>query len=104
MKRLWVDFNEVYDGDYVWTSTRHVPSLEQPEPGEWIELYDSDGERCWAVVRSFDDPIVHCKIDWSTWAARVRFDPIESPERELVTNADWAVQGENFKPTDAAAA
>ena len=67
MKRLLVDFNEVYDDECIWTSLRQMPPTLAPRMAETVELYDSDGEHCWAVVESIAGPIVHARIKWDTW-------------------------------------
>ncbi len=71
MKRLWVDFNEVYDDDHIWTSTRRMRVVVTPEPGETVELYDGDGETCWATVESVVGPIVHARIHWPSYRPAV---------------------------------
>lgn len=77
--RLWVDFNEVYDGDYVWTSVRQTPAWHgMPQMGDHVELYDDDGVTCIGIVRHVEGPIVAFKIDWSTWREDpFKIDPIE---------------------------
>ena len=67
--RLETDFNEVYDGDYVWLSLRHVadPRSGALAPGDWVELFDEDGDACLAQVTDRQGVILTCKIDWSTW-------------------------------------
>lgn len=95
--KLWTDFNEVYDDDYVWTSMRNTASvIRPPSLGEWVELYDDSGEGCWAVVVEVDGPIVSCKIDWSTWRSMrsaVGSGVIsgESHSEMIVTSADSLV-------------
>jgi hypothetical protein len=66
---IWVDFNEVFDEDYVWTSLRRTPSFESShlQGGDWVRLADDDGATCLAIVREHNGPIIICKIDWSTW-------------------------------------
>ena len=68
MMSLWVDFNEVFDGDYVWTSLRRSgPQLATPNVGEWVVLHDDDGATCLGIITSVVGPIVTCKLDWSEW-------------------------------------
>ncbi len=93
--RLWVDFNEVYDDDYVWTSLRNTASvIHAPSPGDWIELHDDSGEGCWALITEVDGPIVSCKIDWSTWRS-VRSSLVQSATGSGKTDAILA----SFAPT-----
>lgn len=66
--RLWADFNEVED-EMIWTSLRRaqfVPDGE-PEIGQRVELYDHEGNVCWGIVVSVDDPIVRLHLDLRTW-------------------------------------
>lgn len=69
MTRLWADFNEVFDDNYVWTSLRRTPQLEVDRlvPGAWVELSDDDQSTCWGVVRERSGPIITCQLVWSTW-------------------------------------
>jgi len=66
--RLWADFNELSDTK-IWTSLRRAGFLPQGRPsiGEWVELWDYDGDTCLAVVRSIEHPIVHLEVDLDTW-------------------------------------
>lgn len=66
---LYADFNEVYDDDYVWTSTRRTPGahVDLLTPGEWVRLVDDDGASCLGIIHTVEGPIVTCKLDWSTW-------------------------------------
>lgn len=66
--KLWVDFNDV-DGEMVWTSLRRAQFVPEGEPhiGQWVELYDHEGNVCQGVVVSVDDPIVRLHLDLSTW-------------------------------------
>lgn len=68
LRKLWADFNEV-DGETVWTSLRRAQFVPEGEPeiGQWIELYDHEGNACWGVVTEVDDPIVRLHLDFSTW-------------------------------------
>ena len=63
------DFNEVFDQDYIWASLRLSPSLDAANlaPGDWVELYDEDGETCLAVITARSGPIITCRIRWETW-------------------------------------
>lgn len=66
--RLWADFNDV-DGEMIWTSLRRASFIPdgEPELGQWIELYDHEGNVCMGVVTQVDDPIVYLRLDLSTW-------------------------------------
>ena len=87
---IQVDFNEVFDDDYVWAVLRgpfspydHV----NPAIGQWVRLTDFDGATCQALVLARGQRTIECKIDWSTWqdirlttervdANRETFEPI----------------------------
>lgn len=68
LKKLWIDFNEV-SGETAWTSLRRARFVPEGEPeiGQWIELYDHEGNVCWGVVTDVDDPIVRLHLDLNTW-------------------------------------
>ncbi len=87
--RLWADFNEV-DDDTVWTSLRRASFVPKGEPrvGQWIELWDHEGNVCWGVVTEVDAPIVYLRLDLSTWVDREAVsiegqygDPVSSQTR-----------------------
>jgi hypothetical protein len=66
--RLWADFNDV-DGEMIWTSLRRASFIPdgEPEVGQWIELWDYEGNTCKGIVTRVDDPIVYLRLDLSTW-------------------------------------
>jgi hypothetical protein len=74
--RVWADFNNV-DGDRISTSIRpslrRTPSLwmelDLIVEGAWVELYDGEGCSCFALIECVDEPMLECKLDWSTWRA-----------------------------------
>lgn len=76
--RLWADFNEVYEGS-IWTSLRRAKFVPKGEPriGQWIELWDHEGNSCFGVVTKVDAPIVYLRLDLSTWidSEAVRISP-----------------------------
>jgi hypothetical protein len=75
VEKIWVDFNEVFDGNRVWTSIRRMRGNLIPGVGEWVELFDADGDGCLARVDSVDGPIIYFTLDWDRWVAA----PIASP-------------------------
>jgi hypothetical protein len=66
--RLWADFNELSDTK-IWTSLRRAGFLPEGRPsiGEWVELWDYDGDTCLGMVTSIEYPIVHLEVDLDTW-------------------------------------
>lgn len=69
MIRLWTDFGDIYDDHYTWTLLKFAelePSKEIAV-GEWAELWDHEGNRCYGVITEIEDQIVHVRLDWSTW-------------------------------------
>ena len=100
------DFNEVFDEDYIWASLRLSPSLDAVNlaPGDWVELYDEDGETCLAVITVRTGPIITCKIRWETWRSvrstvetfdhgPVRVSPITSSTSAVIKpmpELEWA--------------
>jgi hypothetical protein len=69
LTRLWVDFNEVYDDDFVWTSIRRTPGVSADMLGvdQMVELFDADGATCWARIVETKGHTVVCKLDWEQW-------------------------------------
>lgn len=63
-----VDFNEVYDDDYVWAVIRDQVPSASIEEGVWVRLYDIDGAACLGIVTHKGGRTIDCKIDWSTWS------------------------------------
>lgn len=70
--RIWTDFNEIEDNT-VWTSLRRAGFIPSGEPrvGQWIELWDYEGNVCWGVVTEIDVPIVYLQLDMNTWKPSV---------------------------------
>jgi hypothetical protein len=68
LTRLKADFNEEREGT-IWASLHRVPFVPDGEPriGQWIELWDHEGNTCWGVVTDVNYPIVYLKLDPSTW-------------------------------------
>jgi hypothetical protein len=66
--RLWADFNELSDTQ-IWTSLRRAGFLpeDRPKIGEWVELWDYDGDTCLGRVTSIQHPIVHLEVDLDSW-------------------------------------
>jgi hypothetical protein len=81
LTRLWADFNEARGGN-IWTNLAEADFVPEGEPheGQWIELWDHEGNRCWGVVTEVDYPIVYLRLDLSTW---VDSSTVQM-ERELV--------------------
>ncbi len=84
LRRLWADFNEAR-GEDIWTDLAQERFIPEGEPyeGQWIELWDHEGNRCWGVVTGVDYPIVYLELDSGTW---VDSSAIQI-KREFV---DWA--------------
>lgn len=66
--KLWADFNEDRGG-VVWTSLHRAGFIPEGEPriGQWIELWDHEGNTCRGVVTSVNYPIVYLELDTTTW-------------------------------------
>jgi hypothetical protein len=66
--RVRVDFNELEDGDKVWTSIKREPMLRGVlSPGMTVRLHDHDGNTCDAVVEALRGAIVYFRMDVTTW-------------------------------------
>ena len=68
--RFLTDFNEVFDDDCVWAvvpQNTFIYLESDPQPGDWVELFDYDGSWCLAVVLQRHANTIDCRIDWSSW-------------------------------------
>ena len=102
LTRLWADFNEAR-GENIWTDLaqeRFIPE-GQPHEGQWIELWDHEGNRCWGVVTEIDYPIVYLRLDLSTWVdsstvqIEREFVALAPSEHERVREQDTHTRAEN---------
>lgn len=68
--RLRVDFNEVKDR-LIRVSlrrfNRYDPLRLPAADGDWVELFDEDGETCFARVVRCSERFLTCDIDWDSW-------------------------------------
>ncbi len=65
--RVLVDFNEVYDDNFIWAVLRRntvVQGESAIKVGDWVELYDYDGTSCLGRIVQMTDQTIDCEIDW----------------------------------------
>lgn len=69
--RLWVDFNDIEDRDYVDADLDDAESLREDElrEGTRVDLFDGGGHESQGelVAVDLDERVVRVKIDWATW-------------------------------------
>lgn len=66
--RLETDFNGVRDGETLVARFDFSGSARLPVPGEQVELYDGEGNRCLGVVvEQVEDDHFRIKPTWDTW-------------------------------------
>jgi len=72
--RLWADFNEERRG-VIRASLHREKFIPEGEPyiGQWIQLWDHEGNTCWGIVTDVNYPLVYLRLDVSTW---VDGDPV----------------------------
>ncbi len=68
LTRLWADFNEERGG-IIRASLHREKFIPDGEPsiGQWIQLWDHEGNTCWGAVTDVNYPLVHLRLDVSTW-------------------------------------
>lgn len=100
--RLWADFNETYEGE-IWTSLRRARKFipnDQPRVGQWVELWDHEGNTCWGIVTRLERPIVHLRLDMSTWrdGDTVQIEPefVESAPSSRFRDIQSRTEAENI--------
>ena len=101
LHQVQVDFNDIYDDDYVLTTSDNIVSSYEVNENDLVELREGHTISCWARVVSASEHLLRCKIDWSTWRS-VEFiqDPVSaSLERGLadveagrVKRMDWLIE------------
>jgi hypothetical protein len=69
--RLWVDFNDIEDEDYVEANLDFAQFFreEDLQEGVAVGLFDGGGHECQGVVEAVDSPnrLVRVKLNWNTW-------------------------------------
>jgi hypothetical protein len=62
-----VDFNDIYDDDYVLTARDNIVSPYEVHENDLVELREGHTISCWARVVSASEHLLRCKIEWPTW-------------------------------------
>jgi hypothetical protein len=80
--RLWVDFNDIEDHDYVEADLDNAESFREDElrEGVRVDLFDGGGHESQGevVAVDLDEKLVRVKIDWATWRSPTRLsDPVK---------------------------
>ena len=88
--RLWVDFNEVEDHEFIEADLEFAQFFMEKElqQGKRADLFDGAGHQCQAVVSNVDrdNGLLDLRIDWGTW---------ESPRRPHVFESKPALSALN---------
>lgn len=67
--RVLVDFNEVYDGNFIWAVRGHNTVVQNEvalKVGDWVELYDYDGTSCLGRVVAMTEKTLDCEMALDT--------------------------------------
>jgi hypothetical protein len=65
---VWADFNAFDQEHRILTSLRFTP--EWPTEGDWVWLYDGEGNAVQGLVEKVDGLAVHVHAEMSTWTTR----------------------------------
>jgi hypothetical protein len=66
---IWADFNSRdADGGFK-VSLRFAASPEIPEKGEWVRLYDDEGNAVLGSVEKVDGLIAYVRPEMTTWSS-----------------------------------
>jgi hypothetical protein len=69
--RYRTDFNNVRKGRRLTALLGFGGSLEPPQRGARINLFDGDGNSCFAVAERYENDVIVARPDWSTWKPAV---------------------------------
>jgi hypothetical protein len=64
---LEVDFNDIDERDRVRASLRFSNTWVRPAVGDWVRLFDAEGNTGVGQVDEARHLIVRVRIDWGTW-------------------------------------
>ena len=64
---MWADFNAVDADHRITASLCFADTAERPSPGEWVHLYDDDGNSVRGVVEEVEDLAVRVRPSMETW-------------------------------------
>jgi hypothetical protein len=81
---LEVDFNDIDERDRVRASLRFSNTWARPAVGDWVRLFDAEGNTAIGQVDEAHHLIVRVRIDWGTWkSSRVvrAYAALASPAR-----------------------
>lgn len=99
--RLWVDFNEVEDHEFIEADLEFAQFFMEQDlrQGKRADLFDGAGHMCRATVINVDrdSGLLNLRIDWGTW---------ESPRRPHVFESKavlFTLNAIDFPPTEARA-
>lgn len=68
---VWADFNSVDEHRRIRASLRFAETAERPVRGEWIRLYDDEGNAVFGVVEAIDGMILRVRPEMATWTYEV---------------------------------
>jgi hypothetical protein len=66
--RLWVDFNDVFQENLIEVDLDFSAPVPRQwlENGQWIRLYDGEGNECDGLIQSANDRVLTVKLDFAT--------------------------------------
>lgn len=66
---IWADFNSLDEERRIKTSLRFA--ADRPHEGEWVHLYDDEGNAVRGVVESIEGMIIRVRPAMETWSSEV---------------------------------
>lgn len=84
---LWADLNSVDADHRVVTSLRFASGHQRPRRGEWVRLYDDEGNTLLGEVEEMAGMVVHVRPAIETWTYSVSVpSPFEQRPRVGASN------------------
>jgi hypothetical protein len=68
---LWADLNSADADHRIVTSLRFASGHQRPRQGEWVRLYDDEGNTLLGTVELMEDMVVHVRPAMETWTYSV---------------------------------
>lgn len=101
--RLWADFNDIEEDDYVVADLDYAQFFRDEElhEGALVDLFDGGGHECQGTIVSVnsDNRLVRVKLDWSTWRSPAQLPTVYDFGREEYTAK---IPSHSFIPNPAA--
>lgn len=66
---VWADFNALDGEGRITASLRFSDTPARPFKGEWVRLYDDEGNAVMGIVEQIHDLTVHVRPEMATWTS-----------------------------------